>query len=46
LLGACLSSPDPAALNEDLRRFLNSGAVNERSDDDKTLVLAVREVPS
>jgi len=44
LLGVCRSAPDPASLNDDLRRFLNSGPVNERSDDDKTLVLAVREV--
>jgi serine/threonine protein phosphatase PrpC len=43
LLGACRNSPDPAGLNEDLSRFLDSVPVNERSDDDKTLVLAVRE---
>lgn len=41
LLSACRSSPDPAALNEDLRKFLGSPAVNDRSDDDKTLVIAV-----
>jgi serine/threonine protein phosphatase PrpC len=33
---------DVAALSEDLRAFLDSAAVNERTDDDKSLVLAVR----
>jgi len=27
-------------LNKDLETFLNSGRVNERTDDDKTLILA------
>lgn len=43
LLCACRESPDPAALNENLRAFLKSAPVTERSDDDKTLVLATRE---
>ncbi len=33
----------PEELREPLRAFLDSPAVNERTDDDKTLVLAVRE---
>jgi hypothetical protein len=37
-----LSSNDPLALKEGLVRFLNSPHVNERTDDDKTLVLATR----
>jgi hypothetical protein len=31
-----------ARLNEELRSFLDSRAVNQRTDDDKTLVLAAR----
>ncbi len=42
LFSACADAPDPASLNEDLRRFLDSAQVNERTDDDKTLVVAVR----
>lgn len=33
---------DAEALEEPLRRYLDSGAVNERTDDDKTLILAAR----
>lgn len=33
---------DPASLIEPFRNFLESDRVNERTDDDKTLVLAVR----
>jgi hypothetical protein len=33
---------DPEALREPFREFLNSPRVNDRTDDDKTLVLAVR----
>jgi hypothetical protein len=36
------SAPDPEALVEPLRAFLDSPRVNERTDDDKTLVIAVR----
>lgn len=35
---------DPAALESPLREFLASPRVNERTDDDKTLVLATRRV--
>jgi hypothetical protein len=31
-------------LDEQLRQFLDSPAVNERTDDDKTLVLATRRM--
>jgi len=31
------------ALSEELRRYLNSNPINDRSDDDKTLVLAVKK---
>jgi serine/threonine protein phosphatase PrpC len=37
-----MHTTDVAALAEDLRAFLDSPAVNERTDDDKALVLAVR----
>lgn len=36
------SAEDPEAYFEPLRNFLNSQAVNERTDDDKTLILATR----
>ncbi|MDY3560120.1 protein phosphatase 2C domain-containing protein [Gemmata sp. JC673] len=36
------TEPDTEALFEPLRQFLNSPRVNERTDDDKTLVLAAR----
>ncbi|MFN5944514.1 MAG: PP2C family serine/threonine-protein phosphatase [Phycisphaerae bacterium] len=42
LWAACRQSPDPASLNQDLRAFLASSVVNDRSDDDKTLVIATR----
>jgi len=32
-----------AVLSEELRKFLNGAAVNARTDDDKTLILAVRK---
>jgi hypothetical protein len=32
----------PRRLTGELRRFLDSPAVNKRTDDDKTLVLATR----
>jgi hypothetical protein len=34
---------NPEALGGPLREFLDSPAVNERTEDDKTLVLAIRE---
>jgi hypothetical protein len=37
--------PQPAQLAESLRGFLGSAAVNARTDDDKTLVLATRLGP-
>jgi len=37
---ALLAADIPDALGEELERFLDSPAVNERTDDDKTLVLA------
>jgi hypothetical protein len=33
---------DPATANDELARFLRSARVTERTDDDKTLVIAVR----
>lgn len=36
------NSDDPAALQTPLRTFLESGGVNDRTDDDKTLILATR----
>ena len=38
---ALLGAEDPDFLAADLERFLDSPAVNERTDDDKTLVLAI-----
>lgn len=38
---ALLAAEDPDFLAADLERFLDSPAVNERTDDDKTLVLAI-----
>jgi hypothetical protein len=37
-----LREVDPEELSEPLARFLNSAAVNARTDDDKTLILAAR----
>ena len=42
LFGHVARTADAAALSEDLRAFLDSSAVNDRTDDDKSLVLAVR----
>ncbi len=38
------TAADPATLAEPLRKFLDSDRVNERTDDDKTLILAVRRL--
>lgn len=38
------SPDDSAALDQQLAIFLNSAAINERTDDDKTLVLATRRM--
>lgn len=38
------ATPDAAALAEPFRAFLDSDRVNQRTDDDKTLVLAVRRL--
>jgi hypothetical protein len=38
------SAADPASLVEPFHKFLDSDRVNERTDDDKTLVLAVRSL--
>jgi hypothetical protein len=46
LFAALRTAPDPAELVAPLRSFLDSPAVNERTDDDKTLVLAVRVTPA
>ncbi len=43
LFSTLLESADDAALPEQLRGFLQSEVVNARTDDDKSLVLAVRE---
>lgn len=40
LFGALRSAADPAALNPELARFLDSESMKSRSDDDKTVVLA------
>jgi hypothetical protein len=40
---ALREAEDPEALGAPLRAFLDSPAVNERTEDDKTLVLAIRE---
>ena len=45
LFATLQSGADPAALSEPFRAFLNSSRVNDRTDDDKTLVLAVRHSP-
>jgi hypothetical protein len=37
------TATDPELLAEPFRKFLDSDRVNERTDDDKTLVLAVRQ---
>ncbi len=36
------ASKDDAAVERELREYLDSPTVNERTDDDKSLVLAVR----
>ncbi len=41
LFSTCLAAPDPSDLSDDLATFLDSPQVNNRTDDDKTLVLAV-----
>jgi hypothetical protein len=38
------TAADPESLAEPFRQFLDSDRVNERTDDDKTLVLAVRRL--
>ncbi len=38
------TTPEPESLAEPFRTFLDSERVNERTDDDKTLVLAVRRL--
>lgn len=43
LFATCTAAPDPSDLSEDLAKFLDSPQVNHRTDDDKTLVLAVRD---
>src|SRR5207253_127084 len=40
------SAPDVTSLEGPLQEFLRSKAVNERTDDDKTLILATRRVTS
>jgi hypothetical protein len=40
LFEALRSTSDVAGLDKDMRRFLESRSVQDRSDDDKTLVLA------
>jgi serine/threonine protein phosphatase PrpC len=42
LFEALRASPNPEQLQEPLRQFLASDRVNERTDDDKTLILATR----
>jgi hypothetical protein len=42
LFNALRSAPDPTSLNHQLRQFLDSESMRGRSDDDKTLVLAVQ----
>jgi hypothetical protein len=37
---------EPESLREELRAFLDSAPVNQRTDDDKTLVLATRLLPT
>lgn len=43
MIANCPNENELGKLNSELERFLNSNPVNERTDDDKTLVLAVRE---
>lgn len=43
LFDTCMAAPIPSDLSEDLAKFLDSPQVNQRTDDDKTLVLAVRD---
>lgn len=43
LFSTCSSATDPLSLSEDLQKFLDSDVVNERTDDDKTLVIAILE---
>jgi hypothetical protein len=45
LFGALRSAPDPTALSGDLRLFLQSDSIQNKNDDDKTLVLASRFAP-
>ena len=40
------SAGEPEGLREELRAFLGSAPVNQRTDDDKTLVLATRLPPA
>jgi hypothetical protein len=40
------SEGEPEGLREELRAFLGSAPVNQRTDDDKTLVLATRLLPA
>ena len=42
LVGTVRSSEDVAALKRDLLAYLNSPAINERTDDDKSLAIACR----
>lgn len=42
---AMLLAPDPSELSDQLSGFIDSPGVNERTDDDKTLVLALRGDP-
>lgn len=42
LFQALRAAPDPAALAPELERFLDSDSMKSRSDDDKTVVLAVQ----
>jgi hypothetical protein len=42
LFGAVRNGPDEAALQTSLLEFMDSKRVNERTDDDKTLLLATR----
>jgi hypothetical protein len=42
LFGALRGVDDPETLRKPFGEFLDSGRVNERTDDDKTLVIAVR----
>jgi hypothetical protein len=46
LFGRLRAADDPAELREPLRTLLDSPRINERTDDDKTLILATRVPPS